>query len=134
MTKAQRKEKVIEAFHKSFCNVYIACQNANVGRTTFYQWKKDDKDFAQTLEDTEEMNLDIAESKLFEQVKQGNTTAIIFFLKTKAQHRGYIETQQYRVSKQIMTEEQALAELEIARSARLNGEYDPKIISISSSE
>jgi hypothetical protein len=35
--------------------------------------------------------LDVAEHQLFKQIAQGSIAAIIFFLKTKGKHRGYIE-------------------------------------------
>ena len=37
--------------------------------------------------------LDMVESALIQKIKDGNLTAIIFYLKTKGQGRGYIERQ-----------------------------------------
>jgi hypothetical protein len=38
-----------------------------------------------------ETNLDLAESKLVSGISEGNMTAIIFYLKTKGKHRGYVQ-------------------------------------------
>lgn len=43
------------------------------------------------MENINERNLDYAESALLKLIKEGNATALIFFLKTKGKHRGYIE-------------------------------------------
>lgn len=42
----------------------------------------------------EETRLDKAERKLDQQIDAGDTTALIFFLKTKGKKRGYIERQE----------------------------------------
>jgi len=45
----------------------------------------------QALHDERETLKDFAEGKLFGQIDEGNTTAIIFYLKTQAHDRGYRE-------------------------------------------
>lgn len=40
---------------------------------------------------------DVAEMKLIDNIKSGDTTAIIFRLKTKARDRGYVEQRDYRI-------------------------------------
>lgn len=59
-------------------------------------WKriKADKELEMFDEELQEQFLDMAESKLLQQVREGNLGAICFFLKCKGKHRGYIEKQQ----------------------------------------
>lgn len=90
-----RKKKFIEIFEKSFGFVSIACENAKIGRTTYYRWLEEDSDFRQKCSDIEEANIDYAENKLLTQIREGNTTATIFYLKTKGKNRGYIERQEF---------------------------------------
>lgn len=48
----------------------------------------------QVRREIDEATLDFAESKLFELLSQGDKTAIIFYLKCKGKHRGYVERQE----------------------------------------
>lgn len=41
-----------------------------------------------------ESTLDLGEAELIKAMKKGNLTAIIFYLKCKGKHRGYIERQE----------------------------------------
>ena len=88
------KKRALEALEKSLGVVTTACKLAEIGRTQFYAWLKDDDEFAREVEEIASVALDFAESQLFSQIKGGNTAATIFYLKTKGKARGFIERQE----------------------------------------
>ena len=90
----QHKKAVLEALEKSLGVVTTACKLVGIGRTQFYQWLKDDEDFARKVKDVENIALDFVESKLFENIRDGKTSETIFYLKTKGKNRGYVERQE----------------------------------------
>jgi outer membrane lipoprotein-sorting protein len=90
----QHKKAIIEALEKSLGVVTTACKVVGIGRTQFYQWLKDDDEFAQEVDDIQNIALDYAESQLHKQIGDGSTAATIFYLKTKGKKRGYIERQE----------------------------------------
>ena len=47
--------------------------------------------FAQAVEEEREALKDTVENKLIDEIEAGNMTGIIFYLKTQAKDRGYIE-------------------------------------------
>jgi hypothetical protein len=103
------KMTILEVFEKKMGNVQKTCQACKIGRTTFYNYKNEDPDFKQAVEDIKEGLIDTAEDKLREKIegvpklddeknvipgeytKEPETTAIIFYLKTVGRSRGYIE-------------------------------------------
>ena len=90
----QHKKAIIEALEKSLGVVTTACKTVGIGRTTFYGWLQDDAEFAKEVDDIQNIALDYAESQLHKQIGNGNTSATIFYLKTKGKKRGYIERQE----------------------------------------
>ena len=90
-----KKETFIAQYLSQFGNVSGACKSIGISRGTFYNWKRDDKEFAQALEDSQPVEhfLDFVENKLVTLINELNPTAIIFALKTKGKHRGYVEKQ-----------------------------------------
>ena len=90
----QHKKAMIEALEKSLGVVTTACKKVGIGRTTFYGWLQDDPEFAKEVDDIQNIALDYAESQLHKQIGKGNTSATIFYLKTKGKKRGYIERQE----------------------------------------
>ena len=90
----QTKRALIEALTQTLGVVTSACKSVDVDRSTFYKYINEDAEFASEVRDIQEIAVDFAESKLHEQIKEKNTTATIFFLKTKGKHRGYIERQE----------------------------------------
>jgi hypothetical protein len=108
------KKELLEALAKSRGIVSTACDSVGLSRTTFYDYVNNDPEFATAVEEVNEAAIDFVESKLQEKIsgikvmsQQGvyevppSDTAIIFFLKTKAKKRGYVE----RTESQIITEQ-----------------------------
>ena len=84
----------IEALKSKHGNISTSCEAANIARSTYYEWLDKSDTFRQKKEDAIEGLYDFVESKLMEQIREGNTIAIIFFAKTKMKGRGYVEKQQ----------------------------------------
>lgn len=82
-----------EAIVKAFGNLSTAAKSLQVERATLYAWIE-----AEGLEEAvmegRNRRLDFAESMLDKGMKDGNMTAIIFYLKTQGKSRGYIERQE----------------------------------------
>lgn len=91
------KKKMLLSMEKSLGVVSVAAKQAGISRNTHYRWMKEDPEYKSAIEELENVTLDFAESKLHEQIIEGNVTAIIFFLKTKGKVRGYIERQEVRI-------------------------------------
>ena len=92
------KKAMLDALEKSLGVVTSACKTVGVGRTTHYLWLQEDKEYKAAVEELSDVAIDFAESQLHKQIKEGNSTATIFFLKTKGKKRGYIERQEVDVS------------------------------------
>jgi hypothetical protein len=88
------KKALLDALEKSLGVVTTACKSVGVGRTTFYNYYNEDKDFAKSVDDIENVALDFAESQLHKQIQEGSTAATIFLLKTRGKKRGYVERQE----------------------------------------
>lgn len=88
-----QKRKILEALEKSLGVVTTACKSIGLARSTFYEWLKDEQ-FKIAVNDIQDIAIDFAESQLHKQIADGNTSATIFYLKTKGKKRGYIERQE----------------------------------------
>ena len=86
-----KKEAMLQALENSLGVVTVARKQTDIPRTTYYKWLKEDEQFAKAVKDIENIALDFGESQLHSQMKDGNTSATIFFLKTKGKKRGYVE-------------------------------------------
>lgn len=86
-----RKKAMIEALERTLGVVTSACKNVGISRETHYRWMREDDQYKKDVLELENVALDYAETQLHKQIKQGNTSATIFYLKTKGKNRGYVE-------------------------------------------
>lgn len=95
MTKTDiHKTAMLEALEKSLGVVTSACKTVGIARQTHYEWYKEDAEYRLKVDALADVAIDFAESQLHKQIKDGNSTATIFFLKTKGKSRGYVERQE----------------------------------------
>lgn len=104
------KKAMLECITGRLGNITKAAIDANISRSTHYLWMETDPEYKAAVEDVTEQLIDHVEDKLIEKINgisiakgfddDGNPivydvppsdTAIIFFLKTRAKKRGYIE-------------------------------------------
>lgn len=89
-----------------------ACRKSNISRTTFYRWKREDKEFTKAVEEsmTEGENLisDLSENQLISLIRDGNFQAIQLWL--KHHHKKYAEkldiTANVNIKEEPLTPEQ----------------------------
>ena len=86
-----KKKALLSSFFKATGNVSHLCHQVGISRETFYKWLKTDPEFAARIRDEEEGLLDFAETCLFAMMADKIPAAVIFYLKTKGKHRGYVE-------------------------------------------
>jgi hypothetical protein len=91
------KKAMIDALEKSLGIVTTACKKVGINRSTHYDWIKEDQEYRDAVNGIEDIAIDFAESKLHSQIDKGDTTATIFYLKTKGKKRGYIERTEYQI-------------------------------------
>jgi len=89
-----KKNILLDCLKESLGIVTIACEKANVSRDTFYSLLNKNAEFKRQVEDIQNITLDVAENSLIRNIKAGDTTAILFYLKTKGRKRGYVEKQE----------------------------------------
>ena len=68
--------------------ICVACEATGISRSTYYVWYNTDPEFRERVEEVMEAQIDYVESKLMNLINAGDTTATIFYLKTKGRRRG----------------------------------------------
>jgi len=72
-------------------NISAAAKSLDVSRTALYERINKSELLQNALIESRETMLDNAETALYDDALAGNTTALIFFLKTQGKTRGYTE-------------------------------------------
>ncbi|MEI6144026.1 MAG: phBC6A51 family helix-turn-helix protein [Candidatus Berkelbacteria bacterium] len=106
------KELIIEQMKKTPI-VQIACSKCDIARSTYYVWIKEDENFAAKVETAieEGTNIinDLAESQLVSLIKDGNMSAIFYWLNHRSSaYRNRIEVTSKEEDKELSDEQKEL--------------------------
>jgi hypothetical protein len=124
----KRKKPTVEALLKVLAakggNLSETAKAFKVNRRSVYHWLNSSEAYKSAYEDQQESMIDFAESKLMQSINNGSDTATIFFLKTRAKSRGYVEksevdhtTKGESINKEVekLTDEELLERIEKLR-------------------
>lgn len=89
--RAELKAAFLEALNGTMGLVMAACDKVGVHRNTILSWRKADPEFDAAVTDVQERQVDYVENNLLRLIQDGDTSATIFYLKTKGKKRGYSE-------------------------------------------
>jgi len=90
----EKKDAMIQALENSLGIVSVACRKVGISRQTHYRWQQEDENYERATKEIIEATIDFVESKLFENIQDKKEASIMFYLKSKAKHRGYVERQE----------------------------------------
>ena len=82
------------AIKDSYGNIMVISERIGCWRSTVYAWLDKEPELQKQLESEREKIIDLAENKLVENLKNGETSSIHFVLKTLGKKRGYVEKQE----------------------------------------
>lgn len=94
-------ERIIKAAKDSKGLLTTIARKARVSHMTLWRYTRDYPSVKEAIEDSQEILYDLVESKLYKLIEEENITAIIFFLKTRCKHRGYVEKQEIETPKDV---------------------------------
>lgn len=77
------KENFLYFLKESAGMIRASCKYAGIALSTYYDWRKSDREFAEKCDEIMNEELQFVRDKLKEQIHKNNITAIIFYLKSK---------------------------------------------------
>ena len=92
--KEQTAARIIAAIKESSGLLTLAAKKAELDYSTVWRYAQEYPSVKQAVTEAKEKMLDFTEGKLYEKIKAGDNTAIIFYLKTQGKARGYVERQE----------------------------------------
>lgn len=87
-------QQIADAVTEAKGLISIAARRVGCDPATIRNYAKKYKIVADALHEAKESLKDFAESRLYKGIDEGNPTLLIFYLKTQAKDRGYVERQE----------------------------------------
>lgn len=84
----EQQEEFLKVLEQSLGIISVALQKTGVRSEELIKWRKNIF-FEDRIKKIDEICADYVENQLLKQIQEGNTSAITFYLKTKAKKRGY---------------------------------------------
>jgi len=105
-----QKKQILEQLQKVPI-IQVCCERVNIGRATFYRWLSQDPTFKEEVNKAIKAGIelvnDVAESALIGQIKEGNMTGIIWWLRNNSpRYRDKLEVSSRKIEDEDLTKDQ----------------------------
>jgi hypothetical protein len=97
------KSAMILALTKTLGVVTPACKKVGISRETHYEWFNSDSEYQKAVLDIKNISIDFVESVMFQQIRNGDTGLVKYFLNTQGKSRGYVEKADVEVNVNVDT-------------------------------
>ena len=95
MALTKNQLKFLQALRDNLGIISKAAAACNMHRNSHFKWIHESQEYKDEADSIIEECIDVVENALMEKITvEADTTAIIFFLKTKGKKRGFIEKQE----------------------------------------
>jgi hypothetical protein len=84
----EQQEEFLQVLEQSLGIISVAQQKTGVDSELLKKWRKNIF-FEERVKKIDDICADYVENQLLKQIREGNTQAITFYLKTKGKSRGY---------------------------------------------
>lgn len=84
----------LNALIRNNYHITNTCEKTGIPRMTYYDWTRKNPKFKAKLEALRELEIDNIEDAFRDLVEERNPQVVMFGLKTRGKHRGYIEKQE----------------------------------------
>lgn len=88
------QNRFLNALIRNKYHVTKTCEETGISRMTYYDWTRKNPKFKAKMEDLREQEIDTFEDAFRELIEDRNPAAVMFGLKTRGRHRGYIDRQE----------------------------------------
>lgn len=86
---AESKKKFLAALDEHLGIISYAAAASGISRRNVYIWLDNDSEFLRAVREIEDKQIDFVERKLLENIKNGDSRCMVFYLATKGRRRGY---------------------------------------------
>jgi len=88
-----KKNRILKLLSENLGIITPVLKKVKVSYTTYKKWITEDNDFSERIEEVENEQFDFVENILFENIKDGDRTSVIFYLKSRGGSRRYVDKQ-----------------------------------------
>ena len=96
----EKQARFLQSYIDNLGHITKACEDAGIGRKTYYRWMKK-PNFKEKFDETLETHNDLIFQRILRIAMESDKDMLKFWAKTQMKHRGFVEKQEIEVGGEI---------------------------------